>query len=198
MSSRKQRETGLSMTSGKNWMKILIGPYSEERHKIVDLFVKSYSSHSPSDIDNNLCLQFFNRFLDKSFQSFNLTGGIRYHPFEHFGAISLLSVISQRSPDLKSLTLSFKEVTTQDIAALCTSLKSFKLLTSFSFSSKGPTLHVTIDFLPLFSSLGATYQKLISLELKCHYNSQKLNMDYLLALVLGKNKAFFLSSSMIS
>ena len=85
----------------------LIGPYSEERHKIVDRFVKSCSSHRPSDIDNSLCLQFFNCLLDKSFQSFNLTRGIINHPFVHIGAISLLSVISQHSPDLESLTLSF-------------------------------------------------------------------------------------------
>ena len=74
--------------------------------------------------------------------------------------------------------------------ALCTSLKSFKLLTSFSFSSEAPT-HVTIDFLPLFTSLGDTCQKLISLEFNGDYNSQKLNVDYLLALVLGKKQDLF-------
>ena len=88
--TQAERDRALSYLSQK-LDENLIGPYSEERHKIVDRFVKS----------------FFNCLLDKSFQSFNLTRGIINHSFVHIGAISLLSVISQHSPDLESLTLSF-------------------------------------------------------------------------------------------
>ena len=52
----------------------LIGPYSEERQKIVDRFISSHSSLKPSEVDYNLCLSFFACLLDKSFTSLDFTG----------------------------------------------------------------------------------------------------------------------------
>ena len=49
----------------------LIGPYSEERQKIVDRFISSHSSLKPSKVDYNGSLAFFDCLLNKSFT--NLT-----------------------------------------------------------------------------------------------------------------------------
>jgi hypothetical protein len=143
----------------------LIGPYSEERHIIVNRFIKSHKIIKPSKVDYNLCLAFFNCLLDKSFTSLNPTGGEVNHPFDDFDPLELLPVISQQSPDLKFLSLYFgissKEHTL--VPALCTSFKSFKLLTSLNLASKWNTNTKKVDFIPFFASLGELCPKLIRL-----------------------------------
>ena len=88
----------------------LIGQYSEERHKIVDRFIRDHYSCNPFEVDYNLCLAFLNCLLDDSFINFDLhkERGI-YHPFHSFNPSKLLAIISQRSPHLQSLSLSFDD-----------------------------------------------------------------------------------------
>jgi hypothetical protein len=163
----------------------LIGPYSEERHKIMDRFIKSHIGLKPSEVDYNLCLAFLNCLLDKSFTSFCLTGEEVNHPFEDFDPLELIPVISQQSPDLKFLSLYFAISSTEHtlVPALCTSFKSFKLLTSLKLEYKWKRNTKKVDFIPFIASLGELCPKLIHLSLT---GPNIFTIKHLLALVLGK------------
>ena len=165
----------------------LIGPYSEERHKIVDRFISSHSSLKPSEVDYNGSLAFFDCLLDKSFTKFDLTGDEElFNLFSCFNPSELLTVMTQQSPDLQSLGLSFDTrglvATNVVVPALCTNLKTFQLLTSLSLSF--PLTLIGIDFLPFFASLGESCPKLI----KLHIDGIEIEFHHLLALVLGKKR----------
>ena len=171
----------------------LIGPYSEERQNIVDRFIKSYSNNWPSRVDYNLCLAFFKCLLDQSFTKFNLTGGEEvYHPFNHFNPVELLPVISQRSPDLQSLSFVTSELVTETlIPTVCNSLKTFKLLTSLNLSCfiACPSQFMTwTDYLPFFAALGDSCPNLICLNVGGRIH---VGLDHLVALVLGNKRKLF-------
>ena len=165
----------------------LIGKYSEERKQIVNRFVKNYRNVYQFDVDFNLCLAFLMCLLDETFIEFDLTGGEEeYHPFKHFDPSELLPVISERSPNLKFIRLSFAslELVASLIPTLCTSLLTFKCLTSLCLTSPW-AIRIVIDSLPLFSSLGESCPNLIRLQL-AGYLSIFFKFEHLLALVLGK------------
>ena len=164
----------------------LIGPYSEERQKIVDQFIKGHNKKSPSEVDYNSSLAFFNCLLDNSFTNFNLTGDKGfYHPFPDFNPSELLSIITQQSPDLQTLNLSFQISTRWApyvVPSLCTSLKTFKLLTSLSLACASKP---EIDYLPFFTALGESCPKLIKLHID---TLDQVRFHHLIALVLGKRQ----------
>ena len=165
----------------------LIGPYSEERHKIVDRFIKSFSSHESPGVDYNLCLAFFDCLLDKSFTRFDQSGG-KGHPFSNFDLSQLLPVISQRSPNLQSLGLSFAapELVTTSMPILPTSLNTFKMMTSLSLSCDWDA-PIEIDFLSFFKWLGESCPKLICFKLSDRV-VVRFKLECMLSLVLGKKR----------
>jgi len=161
----------------------LIGPYSEERHKIVDRFIKDHCKlRSIKKVDYNFFLAFFDCLLDKSFTSLNLTSrGYHLCPLD---SSELLSILIRRSPHIQSLGLYFEssEFAKTLLPTLGPIFKSFKHLTSLDFSSFSLRSN-KIDLLPFFTSLGDSCPKLMRL---CFDKWFTFESDYALALVLGK------------
>ena len=141
-----------------------------------------HSTLKPFEVEYNLCLAFFDSLLDKSFTIFKLTGGEEDHPFKHFNSSKLLPVLTQRCPNLKSLDLHFRKdaLVPGMVPHVCTSLESFKGLTSLSLSLFY-SRH-KLGLLPFFTSLGNCCPKLISLDL----SGLQFTSSHLLPLVLGK------------
>ena len=173
------------------------------RQLFIDRFISSYRDHTPSKINPDLCLAFFDCLLDESVTSFKLTSKKkrRCHPFQKvIDPVKLLSVISlQRSAllpsnphqssnsQLQTLGLSFShKMKVPLFPNVISFLTEFQHLTSLCLSLNNAG---TIDLLPFCTTLGDACPQLGSLELELDDSS--LSKSYVLALVLGKRLGLF-------
>ena len=151
--SLNKREAAIQKIRG--WLdEFLVGSYSRFRHQIVEHFIESHNICSTDQVNYGLCLAFFNCLLDKSFVNFNLTGGSKYHPFQLIEPVQLIKVISERSPNIQILNLSFGfcDTAMEFDSGFVVLLSSLKSLLSFTLHWK-PHNWMT-DFAPLFISMG--------------------------------------------
>jgi len=175
-----------------NLDEFLIGPFSSERHRIVDRFIDSYNSPilSSRPFNSDLFLAFFECLLDASFTSFNITAEEENCPFQsEIDPLELLRIVSHRCQKLKSLSLCFGdcEKIAPFVPTISNHLSSFKHLTSlklsFTWSSYSRDYFPEgTDFISFFTALGDACPKLINLDLD---GDIPVEARQLFALVLG-------------
>ena len=173
----------------------LVGPaFSKDRQKFVCHFISSYNNHTPTNINTQLCLAFFDCLLDKEFTVFNLTGGVENHPFcVKIDPAQLLPIINLRCSDLllQTLSLSFGDrIQPMDVDTFPLFpnvnhfLKGFKHLTSLEL--KCFTRLNDDALLPFYTALGDACPNLSILDLDVYVIFRCKNR--VLALVLGRRR----------
>ena len=166
---------------------LIVNDSSEIRQKLIEHFILSHESLNDqivslsSEVYHNLCLSFYNIVLNECFTSCSLTGG-KGHPFHLLDPTQLVQVISEHSPSIQSLNLSFGS----PAAALAFKptfaqmFQCFHCLTSLTLS-----LNISDNnCLSFFTSLGYSCPNLTSLQL----DNFRFGSHQLLALILGPRR----------
>ena len=182
--------------SDRNWMKTWLGPTAKRDRRLW-----TGSSVATVAVSNHLkwtttsvCLSSPASWIRVSPAWISLEK--KEHPFYHFNPSKLLAVISQRSPDLQSLWLSFynssRLVATNLVPALWTNLKTFQHLTSLRLSCPS-TLGIVIIFLSLLH-----WENHVQNWFSWRFFIFYLDSITCYPLFLARNVSFFLSSSWIN